>query len=244
MTKRQIHAWSNADEAYLIENYGKTPAAIMAAHVGVSRCALYTRAREMGIAHLRTPREWTATEAAYLRRHYGKTPVKDIATALGRKPEAVSYKACQLGIARRVTNRCEWTPERVAYLREHYGTTSAELIAARLGTTPHAVSTHASRLGIRKVHRSTIHPGQASLREIAKEAAPKPVEAAPAKVARGKTWDEGHDDRHRRRWQRAKEIERLLEGNPERADAPALVDEYNALARQLTGFSVPARYRL
>lgn len=189
---------------------------------------------------------WTPERDARFRELYPVLGARGTAQALGCTTNAVWVRRNKLGVRRRRS----WTNERLAYLRENYGTMPTDIIAKTLGVSQASVHIAANRHGIRKLMRRTNSLVKA---RWAPEPKPKPaakpelkltVEPRREKISKVKTWDETTEDRHRRHYERAREIERLLTADPDRPEAIALVDEYNALARKLTGFSVPERYRL
>lgn len=109
--RRERKAWSEADRAYLAENWLTSSAAKIAAHVGVSRQAVAGMASRMGLPRKRgadtardayTPRErsdlWTSADEQYLRDNHRTLTVAEMATALGRSRDAVYNRLLRLGI--------------------------------------------------------------------------------------------------------------------------------------------------
>ncbi|EZP77798.1 hypothetical protein BV97_04367 [Novosphingobium resinovorum] len=90
--------WSEADEAWLRRDYGKTPTPELARQMGRTRAAIFTRANILGLVHEGRQR-WTPDHLAALRiAHEHGISLADLAAALGREAGALHKYAAKQGL--------------------------------------------------------------------------------------------------------------------------------------------------
>lgn len=89
--------WTEADIALLRAEYGKTPNPALAAKLGRTKAAMFTRANLLGLVHGYI-RPFSAEETRALDQAYQRgVAIADLAMALGRKPCSVSKYAINHG---------------------------------------------------------------------------------------------------------------------------------------------------
>lgn len=90
--------WTDAQEAFLREHYGKMPNQSLAAQLGRTKAAMFSRANLLGLVHgYIRPFSADETRALDLAFRHG-VAIADLATALGRKACSVSKYATNHGI--------------------------------------------------------------------------------------------------------------------------------------------------
>ena len=89
--------WTEADIATLRSNYGKMPSAVLAAKLGRTKAAMFTRANLLGLVHGYF-KPWTAEHVTALTIAFDHgIAIADLSVALDRKPMSVSKYATKHG---------------------------------------------------------------------------------------------------------------------------------------------------
>jgi biotin operon repressor len=146
--------WTPEMDQYVREHYGKRGGAItIGAALGVSKNAVITRARSLGLN--RPKHRWTAEEDAMIFRDFGRRPVAEIASELGLSILTVRCRSATLNSPgrRRRPAWTKWTPEREALVMRLYGVVPYDQLAARLGVSKWALYRKAKELD----HQSAVN---------------------------------------------------------------------------------------
>lgn len=135
--------WTDEDDAALRERYGREPATGIAAALGRTTAAVYTRASLLGLRSdlsrsLRPSRLWNADQDAEIRAAYRTETAESIGRRLGRTASQVHRRAVKIGAAE--TRRAYTSEEVDAIRRLNAEGMSDSRIAARLGRDRHQVS--------------------------------------------------------------------------------------------------------
>jgi DNA-binding CsgD family transcriptional regulator/DNA-directed RNA polymerase specialized sigma24 family protein len=100
-----IRAWTEEDDRYVREHYGKKTRREIAEALGRTIPLVGWRAEKLGLTRefrdMEKTRPWTRTEETFLRKNYGKLTYAQIAEKLDRTHAAVSGRAARLGLRRR-----------------------------------------------------------------------------------------------------------------------------------------------
>jgi len=104
------NAWTAEEDALLLINYGRRPAAAIGVLLGRSVPAVYARALQLGIAKVRPKsrgrriggkKRWTAADDRLLQESYRTSTARALALQLGRTPGAVVMRAHIRGLRKR-----------------------------------------------------------------------------------------------------------------------------------------------
>lgn len=99
---REGFFWTDEEDAFFRENYGKIPTAEIAKKVGRTKTAVQDRARRCGIVASRDGKHpsltWTPEEDAFLRAHYLEWEARRIGNELGKTKNSVIGRANRLGL--------------------------------------------------------------------------------------------------------------------------------------------------
>ena len=159
--------WTQAEDDYLREHYGRQRPAAIGAVIDRSRQAVMQRASVLGVAKPgRHWPPWSEAELAQLRRGYGVVPTRVLARQIGRTEMAVRREADRRGLnferqwAQELT-RSQATAARLRVLLAcALGLLSPMDAAARLGIPPDQVR----RLALTEAAAATDAAGKASQR--------------------------------------------------------------------------------
>jgi hypothetical protein len=94
--------WTKEETRYLRKNFKKKSYQEIAKDLGMTRIAVFQKARKMGLRLRQTPRPWTEADDEYIRQNYKKIPTREIAQKLNRSLDAVINRAGPLGISQKV----------------------------------------------------------------------------------------------------------------------------------------------
>ena len=138
--------WTDAEKAFLRENYNRLSLKDMAATLGRTPGATHMQAGSLGLcAPAATP--WSNSEREFLRQGYRDgIPLAQMAEHLGRSRMTLVEQAGKLGL--RASRGEDWTAEEDEYLRVNYAGTAAGELARYLGRTEGSVRRHGRRLGL------------------------------------------------------------------------------------------------
>lgn len=95
---KEVHIWTEAEEQFLVANYGKMSKAELAAHLKVdtlqvNQKATYMRRKGYNVPiTVNAPETWTPDKLEYLKSHYPTHTQTELAKALGMKESTVKGK--------------------------------------------------------------------------------------------------------------------------------------------------------
>lgn len=93
--------WTSDKDALLRRLYPDGHLGSLAFRLGVSLCALKSRARILGVRRVVNVKHfWTSSEVDYLVANYGDVPVPDLVVGTGHSAKAIRNKARSLGLRR------------------------------------------------------------------------------------------------------------------------------------------------
>lgn len=153
MNDNAMERWSEAEEAFLRENFGKLTYGEIAEKLGRTKRAVCHKAFKLGFsADAYAP--WKQEEVDFLRENFSSMSSLDLAVRLKKTVHAVRRKAHKLGLRRdmwssRPLSRKAWTKEEEASLREMAATMTSVEIARRMERTVASILCRCCRLGIK-----------------------------------------------------------------------------------------------
>lgn len=153
--KRARHKWTDEDDRFMWDLYPDHGPGVLAKQIGVSREAVRSRAKVLGV-YFRGPRSWhrwTRAEDELVLEVYATSGPAALAERLGVTQNAVSLRAQHLGCHTRTPRNTyhRWTEEEVALVRDLYETHGAAPIAEQLGVSISAVRGRAGLLAIQNL---------------------------------------------------------------------------------------------
>lgn len=138
------HQWTKAEKRYIQQNYTTLTHAEMAAHLGVSVCAVSHCIYRMGYK-CRQLKKWTEEEEAVLMELHGTMPATQIAEKLGRDKVSVWSKMRDMGLSGQ--QRRDYTEEEKNFVKYNSGSMTSIDIAQCLGRPAGSVRSHIKRHG-------------------------------------------------------------------------------------------------
>ena len=142
--------WTEEEEQFLLENYGKVSIQKMASQFGKSVGTIAKKAKELGL-HMRRKNSWTEAELEILRENCSKEKLAKVHELLpGRTPGACFMKAKQLGIAPKTSPSSPWTKEEVDLLAQMNNDNIDEIVEKIPNHSKAACIARAKKLGFLK----------------------------------------------------------------------------------------------
>lgn len=142
-----IRTWTRERLEVLAAEYPTCDLDGLAARLGVTRCALKSKAHKLGVVRANGRRRWSGRENAILRRDYGRLPTAEVAASLGRPVSQVHRRAFGLGLC--FQRRVEVDEAFLARVRElNTQGYPDEEIAGVLGCNRRTVHRHRHALGL------------------------------------------------------------------------------------------------
>ena len=97
--------WTKEQTTYLKKNYKKKNYVGIAKELGMTRIAVFQKARRLGLRLRNKPQKWTSADDEYIRTNYRKIPTREIAAKLNRSMDSIINRAGPLGISAKSKNR-------------------------------------------------------------------------------------------------------------------------------------------
>jgi hypothetical protein len=140
--------WTEADDAFLCENYVTMRPEDIGAKLGRSAVAVGLRGRKLGLRkpHGAFGKSWSDADEAFLRENYLTMPIRQIAGTLGRSYQAVTVHAGKLGLP--AHTKTPWTEPEDDYLRANRAAMSTHALATHLGRPWPSVRLRVRALGL------------------------------------------------------------------------------------------------
>jgi hypothetical protein len=139
--------WTEAELAYLNNQYGKQDAEDIARAMGRTKSSVQTKAAELGLKDERVL--WSDEDVVFLRENYLTLGADEVARRLGKTVGAVHGKIRKVGGGRpSIGPRVEWTEAEDEFLRENYQGLTIDELEQHLGRTKGAIYARAQLLDV------------------------------------------------------------------------------------------------
>lgn len=155
---RDSYHWDDEDERFLIDNYLRYDASVLAKMLGdrYTDVAIRCKANKLGMKKLDD--HWTSDEDQIIREYYPKMLAKDFVSLLpGRTVNGVILRARKLGVTSYYYSQVMFSEEERKYIQEHWLKEADGQIAKVLNRTQRSVKDVRNRLGLHRISDGYTH---------------------------------------------------------------------------------------